>query len=338
MPEAVAIGELPPQTASASALLVCPACRGPLARVPSQAQCAGCGAVYRGVNGAYDFAATGAARPDERQHYENKYEARRRGAAAPYDAAAWARRWNDAHWPEGQVILRRIGDCRGRVILALGNGASVKELFFAERGAILLHSDLSLSGPLAAMDAFELAERADRVGFHAMDAYRLPLPDASVDIVYGFEFVHHLPDVGAFFDEARRVLKPGGSCLFFDHGYSPLWQGLKMSALRPVMKAAHWLHGISPEDRRATYAGGYREADMSALAAAHGFASAWFERTTLFQYVLVNGVGKLLGWERPQWCYRIPGRIGGALDRLLTARIGVLKRSRVEMVWGFVKP
>jgi SAM-dependent methyltransferase len=338
MRDVVAIDVTPAPPATASALLVCPGCRGPLSRVPWQAACAKCGAVYRGVNGAYDFASSGAARPDERQHYEHKYEARRGGAAVPYDAAAWASRWNDPHWPEGQVILRRIGDCRGRVILALGNGASVKELYFADRGATLLHSDLSLSGPLAAMHAFELADRADRVAFHAMDAYRLPLPDASVDVVYGFEFVHHLPDVGGFFDEARRVLKPGGSCLFFDHGYSPLWQGLKMSLLRPLMKTAHWLHGISPEDRRATYAGGYREAEMSALAERHGFTAAWFERTTLFQYVFVNGVGKLLGWERPLWCYRVPGRIGGWFDRALTARVGALDRSRVEMVWGFVKP
>ena len=338
MLDALAMQTTAPAAARAAALLVCPACRGALTQIPPQAQCDACGAVYRGVDGAYDFATTGAARPDEREHYEQKYEARRHTARVPYDAAAWSRRWNDPHWPEGQVILRRIGDCRGRVILTLGNGASAKELFFADRGATLLHSDLSLSGPLAAKHAFELGDRADRVGFHAMDAYRLPLPDASVDIVYGFEFVHHLPDVGGFFDEARRVLKPGGSCIFFDHGYSPLWQGLKLSVLRPVMKAAHWLHGISPEDLRATYAGGYREEKMSALAEAHGFRSAWFERTTLFQYVFVNGVGKLLGWERPLWCYRIPGRIGGTLDRLVTERIDALRRSRVEMVWGFVKP
>ena len=338
MHDAVAAAVLPAGTSTAAALLVCPGCRGALARASEEARCAGCGAVYRGVDGAYDFAASGAARPDEREHYEHKYAARQRDTPAPYDAAAWARRWHDPHWPEGQVILRRIGDCRGRVILTLGNGASVKELFFAERGATLLHSDLSLSGPLAAKRAFAHSASVERVAFHAMDAYRLPLPDASVDVVYGFEFVHHLPDVGAFFDEARRVLTPGGACLFFDHGYSPLWQGLKMSILRPVMKAAHWLHGISPEDRRATYAGGYREADMSALAAAHGFTGAWFERTTLFQYVLVNGIGKLLGWERPMWCYRVPGRIGRTLDGLLTDRIGPLKRSRVEMVWGFTKP
>jgi SAM-dependent methyltransferase len=337
MHEAVLTATLPSRSPAASALLVCPACRGPLTRIPAQAECAACGAVYRGVDGSYDFAASGTARPDERQHYESKYETRRGATPARYDTAAWAKRWNDPHWPEGEVILRRIGDCRGRVILALGNGASVKELFLAERGATLLHSDLSLSGPLTAKHAFDLADRAERVAFHAMDAYRLPLPDLSVDVVYGFEFVHHLPDVGAFLDEARRVLKPGGSCIFFDHGYSPLWQGLKMSVLRPVMKAAHWLHGISPEDLRATYAGGYREAEMSALAAAHGFTGAWFERTTLFQYVLVNGVGKLVGWDRPMWSYRIAGRIGASLDRVLTGRVDALKRSRVEMVWGFAR-
>ena len=320
-----------------SSLLVCPGCRGPLTFSRDQARCRACGALYQGAEGAYDFAEAGVARADERHHYERAYEARRQESLRPYDADLWARRWNDPHWPEGRIILRRLGDCAGRVILALGNGASVKELYFAERGARLIHSDLSLAGPQAAMHAYDLGGRRAQVAFHAMDACRLPLPDGSVDVVYGYEFVHHLPDVGAFFDEARRVLKPGGQCLFFDHGYSPVWQRLKMSVFRPVMKLAHWIHGISPEDLRATYAGGYREEKMARMAADHGFADAWFERTTLFQYVCVNGVGKLFGWERPMWCYRVPGRFGAWLDRVLTARFDALQHSRIEMVWGFRK-
>jgi len=43
------------------------------------------------------------------------------------------------------------------------------------------------------------------------DAARLPLADASVDLVVGRGVLHHLPDVVAALAEWRRVLAPGGA-------------------------------------------------------------------------------------------------------------------------------
>jgi SAM-dependent methyltransferase len=49
----------------------------------------------------------------------------------------------------------------------------------------------------------------------------LPLPDASVDVVvFGFG-THEVPDDGRLlrlFEEARRVLRPGGKAVMFEHG------------------------------------------------------------------------------------------------------------------------
>ncbi|HEV7664915.1 MAG TPA: class I SAM-dependent methyltransferase [Chloroflexota bacterium] len=42
------------------------------------------------------------------------------------------------------------------------------------------------------------------------DATRLPLQDASVDLVVSFETLEHVSDAGAMVRELRRVLKPGG--------------------------------------------------------------------------------------------------------------------------------
>jgi len=39
---------------------------------------------------------------------------------------------------------------------------------------------------------------------------RLPLDDASVDLVFSVDVIHHIGDRAAFFREARRVLAPGG--------------------------------------------------------------------------------------------------------------------------------
>jgi SAM-dependent methyltransferase len=42
------------------------------------------------------------------------------------------------------------------------------------------------------------------------DATRLPLADASVDVIASFETIEHVPDARALVLELRRVLRPGG--------------------------------------------------------------------------------------------------------------------------------
>jgi ubiquinone/menaquinone biosynthesis C-methylase UbiE len=54
------------------------------------------------------------------------------------------------------------------------------------------------------------------------DEFALPLPDASCDVVvFGFG-THEIPRDGPLqkvLQEARRILKPGGRVLMFEHGY-----------------------------------------------------------------------------------------------------------------------
>jgi SAM-dependent methyltransferase len=51
------------------------------------------------------------------------------------------------------------------------------------------------------------------------DALRLPFRAASIHAVYGIEFFHHLRDPEVFFDELRRILKPGGGCVLIEPYY-----------------------------------------------------------------------------------------------------------------------
>ncbi|MEK6544503.1 MAG: class I SAM-dependent methyltransferase [Elusimicrobiota bacterium] len=59
-----------------------------------------------------------------------------------------------------------------------------------------------------------MLEEARRKGVKARlikaDAYKIPLPDASVGLVSCFVFLHHIYDHEALFKEIARVLKPGG--------------------------------------------------------------------------------------------------------------------------------
>ncbi|NQU75671.1 MAG: class I SAM-dependent methyltransferase [Planctomycetes bacterium] len=327
-------------------ILVCPKCRCSLpltddvaVRGGSAVVCRKCAARFPALDGSIDFALEGSDENGaERSHYDRKYAAQRDERQAPFDAGAWHRRWHDRHWPECQVILRRLGDVRGKLILCIGNGSSVKELYLAHLGAHVIHSDLSITGVLQAKNAYSLEAFSERVAFHAFDAYRIPLADSSVDVVYGFEFVHHLPDLTGFLAEVRRVLKPGGFCLFLDAAYSPLWQGLKKTVLWPMMKLSHTLYRRSPEDLRATEIGGYKEAELSRMAEGLGLVNGQFDRMTFFHYILTHAVGGILGWRLPHMFYKAPGYVGRALDSTVTAVVPALRGSRIDMVWGFEKP
>ncbi len=60
-----------------------------------------------------------------------------------------------------------------------------------------------------------------RIHSSGTDDYTLPLPDASCDVVVLGFGTHEIPDDGPLetvFTEARRVLKPGGKALMFEHG------------------------------------------------------------------------------------------------------------------------
>lgn len=55
------------------------------------------------------------------------------------------------------------------------------------------------------------------------DGYDLPVPDATVDVIFSYQFLEHLhpEDVDAHFTLARRLLKPGGVYVFdTPHRYS----------------------------------------------------------------------------------------------------------------------
>jgi len=93
-----------------------------------------------------------------------------------------------------------------------------------------------------------------------MDALALPFQDRSFDVVLLFEALYYLPRAEAFFEEARRVLRPGGRLLMTMP--NPEWRGFHASPfsarylspreLRQELEARGFQARISaafPEDR-----------------------------------------------------------------------------------------
>jgi ubiquinone/menaquinone biosynthesis C-methylase UbiE len=81
------------------------------------------------------------------------------------------------------------------------------------------------------------------------DMVRLPLDDASVDLVVGCAILHHLPDPRAFLPEVRRVLKPGAPCIFI--GDPSTWGSRLSNVLKLplllVYRAYRLLTGRTPK-------------------------------------------------------------------------------------------
>ena len=201
----------------------------------------------------------------------------------------------------------------------------------------LFISDLSPNPLRVIRDRLAPTVDRGRVDFVAVDARHLPFADASMDLVYGYAFVHDLGDIDQFLAETHRVLRPGGRCVFMDNRYSPAWQALKLSVLRPLMSYFHRREPISPEDRRATLTGWYREEELAAKITSIG-AIPYFRRSSLCHYLFTRASERLPPQRLLRWAasQRALLRALISLDTYLS-RFGVVRANQIRLVWGFTK-
>ena len=115
--------------------------------------------------------------------------------------------------PENRFIADTLGDVRGLTVLELGAGLGEASAWFASRGARVIATDLSrgmlqVTQGVAALHGSSLAAVQ-------MDGAVIALGDASVDVVYGANVLHHV-NTEQCLREVHRVLKPGGRAAFWD--------------------------------------------------------------------------------------------------------------------------
>jgi ubiquinone/menaquinone biosynthesis C-methylase UbiE len=312
----------------------CPRCRAALVGRDAVI-CPGCGRVAReSAAGILDLLSDTVSA--EQEHYDDWYDASRTGPPPPLESLE--HHWRSRYYPMNRTVLERIGDVRGKTIVLLGNGTSEQELYLLTRDpAALVFSDLSPVAVQAARDRW--ADAVDgRVSWAAIDATQLPFDDESVDVVYAYAMVHHVEHVGRLLEEVGRVLKPSGRAVFMDDAYSPLWQGAKLTFLRPLMRYFHRKEPPSPEDLRFTMHGGFREDELAKLIRAAG-GEPWFERSSFVHYLFTRASERL----PPQRVFRFLA----SRDRLLGALIAVdhalehlpgMRRNLIRLVWGMTKP
>ena len=91
----------------------------------------------------------------------------------------------------------------GAHILEVGAGTGKQSLELLRRGFDVTAIEIADSS-YAAHRVFPIID---------YDGITIPLPDASVDVVFSSNVLEHVPDLARMHAEIRRVLKPGGQCI-----------------------------------------------------------------------------------------------------------------------------
>lgn len=140
----------------------------------------------------------------------------------------------------------------------------------------------------------------DRLQFLLADAQRLPLESSSVDLVYSYNCLEHIPEPALYFREAARALRPGG--VFFNATeplyYSPF--GHHLFDIYPLP----WGHLLWPPEELAAMAAHRVEREWrpgERFRAAHlleeVFPSLNGATPRTFRLGLVDGPWGIAGWR-----------------------------------------
>ena len=123
-------------------------------------------------------------------------------------------RARDTHDLRAKVASQLTGD-----VLEIGFGSGLNVPFYPAGLARVWALDPATVGRKLA--APRVAASPVPVEYIGLDAERIPLPDESVDSVLTTWTLCTIPDVDQALAEVRRVLRPGGTLAFVEHGLSP---------------------------------------------------------------------------------------------------------------------
>jgi SAM-dependent methyltransferase len=194
----------------------------------------------------------------------------------------------------------------GEVVLDLGSGGGLDVLLSAQR--------VGPTGKAYGLDMTEemlsLARENQRtagitnVEFLKGDIERIPLPDASVDVIISNCVINLSADKRKVLAEAFRVLKPGGRFAVSDV--------VVRGEIPPVVRRSMelWVGCV---------AGALEEREFAALLAQQGFAGISIEPTRIYQFddarALLAGGGEGKGLDTEVLARDVGGRVMGAFVR-----------------------
>lgn len=211
-----------------------------------------------------------------------------------------------------EFMYALVGDVRGRRVLDLGCGTGADSVLLAARGADVSAVDISPDLLALASERASLDGQAERIVPLCGSTHDIPVPDASMDLVFGNAVLHHV-DLTLTAREVRRVLKPGGRAIFKE----PIRDSRTLAFLRTLVP--------------------YRQPDVSPferplrLEEVRGFASGFSQwRSREFELPFVP-LARLLRLPRgiQAWVQRV--------DAALLRRFRVLRRLATVNVFEVVR-
>jgi SAM-dependent methyltransferase len=142
-------------------------------------------------------------------------------------------RYRQQPWQHEYFAFHRFA---GRDVLEIGVGQGTDLLQFAEAGARCHGVDITDNHLELTRRNFELRGRS--VDLRKSDATALPFADSSLDCVYSFGVVHHIPEADRVIAEACRVLRPGGDLLLAHYHFWSAFHLVKLLLLRGILAGA----------------------------------------------------------------------------------------------------
>lgn len=130
---------------------------------------------------------------------------------------------------ESRAFLAKMGEYRtlfegAETVLEIGGGqgwaAAMVKRFFPD--AIVYLSDISPHA-IAQAPEWERILKVRLDGAFACRSYDIPMPSASVDLVFCFEAAHHFVAHRRTLAELFRILRPGGAALYLREPSCPAW-------------------------------------------------------------------------------------------------------------------
>jgi len=134
-----------------------------------------------------------------------------------------------------KLRTRAVAGLEGEV-LEVGFGSGLNVPLYPSGVTKVLAVDPATVGRKLAAD--RVAASPIPVEYVGLDGQSLPLADESVDHALSTWTLCTIPDVGRALEEIRRVLRPGGTLHFLEHGLST------------DPKVARWQHRLTPLQRR----------------------------------------------------------------------------------------
>jgi ubiquinone/menaquinone biosynthesis C-methylase UbiE len=109
-------------------------------------------------------------------------------------------------------------DANAIKVLDIGTGtARIPILMCQQKPQYLITGvDLAQSMLIIGRRNVEAAGLNQRIRLERVDSKRMPYPDLEFDLLISNSLVHHLPNPLSFFEELKRLVRPGGSMLIRD--------------------------------------------------------------------------------------------------------------------------